>query len=196
MKRRALTVICLATGFSTVTCDPGGGASSEQADDMPRLVEAQDRAVSPDVRAHIEGRRKKMKIVATTTTRRGTTYDWIYPESQIPGGEIATPPPLDNVRGGSETGGPLAAHGELEEEPEARGPPGTVPILHIDLDRIHASGTMQDFSSKYGNASDIPSPLLDEGLPEPQPGDAAAPHPSSSTKAAHPSGTASEKAPR
>lgn len=116
-----------------------------------------------------------MEIVATTTTRRGQVYDWIDIRSQVPGGEIASPPPLDPAPDTSSPGdacGTLVARSELEEEPEALGPPGTVPVLRIDPDRIYAPGTVQDFLSKYGNASDIPAYINEGDIPPPQAGGA------------------------
>jgi hypothetical protein len=117
------------------------------------------------VRAYLDQRRQQMEIIATTTTRRGSVYDWIYPESQVPGGQLASPPPLDPLPEGDACK-PTTVRSELDEEPEAWGPPGTVPILRIDPDRIHAPGTVQDFLSKYGDVSDIPLDPFDGPPPQ------------------------------
>jgi hypothetical protein len=146
---------------------------AQPAADSPRVLDPSDRVVSPEVRAYLESRQQQMEIIATTTTRRGQVYDWIDINSQVPGGQVASPPPLDPAPDRSSPGdtcGPLLARSELEEEPEALGPPGTVPVLRTDPDRIYAPGSVQDFLSKYGDASDIPSNIHEEDVPPPQVG--------------------------
>lgn len=139
--------------------EESNGQQAIPADLIPRAIDPADRVVSPEVRAYLDGERAKLEIFATTVTRRGSMYDWIDPRSQVPDGVLAEPPPLDPEPDQSVSDDgcrPKAARGELEDEPEAWGPPGTVPILRIDPDRIHAPGTVADFLSKYGDASDIP----------------------------------------
>ncbi len=102
----------------------------------------------------------KLEIVTTTVTRRGSVYDWIDPRSQVPDGVLPEPPPLDpepDQMAIDDACRPKVARGELEDEPEAWGPPGTVPILRTDPDRIHAPGTVADYLSKFGDAAEIPN---------------------------------------
>jgi len=149
------------------------------AADPPRELDPSDRVVSPEVSAYLDARQQELEIVATTTTKRGQVYDWIDINSQVSGGQIASPPPLDPAPGATSPGdtcGSLLARSELEEEPEALGPPGTVPVLRIDPNRIYAPGSVQDFLSKYGDASDVPANIVDESLPPPQTGSAPRHH--------------------
>ena len=90
----------------------------------------------PEVRAHVEAERARLKIVATTVTRRGQVLDWIDPRSQMPDGELVEPPflaPQPDPPNLDDPDQPKQARGELEDEPEAWGPPGTVPILRSNL---------------------------------------------------------------
>lgn len=140
--------------------EESSGAQAIPADEVPRAIDPALRVVSPEVRAYLEGRVASMEILATTVTRRGQVYDWIDPRSQVPDGVLPEPPTLDaQPEQGTPDDAcrPKAVRGELEDEPEAWGPPGTVPVLRIDPDRIHAPGTVADFLSKYGDASDIPN---------------------------------------
>jgi hypothetical protein len=149
----------------------GSDPSLRVAENMAKPIEQADRVVSPEVRAYLEARLQKMEVIATTTTKSGQVYDWIDINSQVADGEVATPPPLEpsgDANASSDTCRPLTARTELEDEPEALGPPGTVPVLRIDPDRIHAPGSVQDFLSKYGDATDIPSQVFDENVPLPQ----------------------------
>jgi hypothetical protein len=101
-------------------------------------------------------RREQMgpDVVATTKTKSGQTIDWIRPESQVPGGKIATSPSedfdeiikpktdLDNPY--LDTDLPKAlqeilqpdefAQTELQRDRSAMGPPGTVPVIRFDVE--------------------------------------------------------------
>jgi len=132
----------------------------------PAPLDPADRIVSQEVREYLESRRQQRGIVATTVTKWGHVYDWIDIHSQVPGGDIGTPPPIDMIRDAS--GGdcnPIAVRSELEEDPEAMGPPGTVPVLWVDPDLIHAPGTVADFLSRYGREGELPSYLEDAPPP-------------------------------
>lgn len=135
----------------------------------PRQLETTQRIVSPEVRSYLEERQRKLSIVATTRLRSGDTIDWIDVRSQVPGGEIASPPP--DLPDRSIVDGEV--RGELEAQPEAQGPAGTVPVLRTDPNRIHAVGSVQDFLSKYGDASSRPLESLTDDPPQPQDGSPA-----------------------
>lgn len=118
--------------------------------------------ILPEVRAYIEANRATMKIVATTVTRRGQILDWIDPHSQVPDGDVPFPPPLATEPDPPNPGDPdqpKQARGELEDEPEARGPPGTVPILRPNL-RYACGLTLEEWldgpNSHGGMRSDSP----------------------------------------
>lgn len=92
--------------------------------------------LTPEVRAYVEAEHAKLKIIATTVTRGGQVLDWIDPRSQVPDGELGIPPLLTPrlvLPKPDAPDQPEHARGELEDEPEAWGPPGTVPILRPNL---------------------------------------------------------------
>jgi hypothetical protein len=103
------------------------------------------------LRAYFAGQRAKMKIVATTRTERGQVIDWVPRDSQSPGLKVATPPRPDDAPLWTAKGERLAPF-ELAQQPKARGPAGTVPILRRDafVERIVPPPTVEDFLSKYG----------------------------------------------
>ena len=101
-------------------------------------------------------RRTQMRpeVVATTKTKSGQTIDWIRPESQVPGGKLATPPSedfdevtkpksdLDNPYLDTELPKALqerprrdeSAQTELQLDRSAMGPKGTVPVVRFDVE--------------------------------------------------------------
>ena len=108
-------------------------------------------------------RQRSLKVVATTVTRAGQVLDWVTPESQTPDGRMHTPPSFDGPP-------PLDTrlHTELEEQPEALGPAGTVPVLRLDPDLIEAQGTPESFFSKYPDGA-LPPEASDEAPPQDAP---------------------------
>lgn len=99
-----------------------------------------------------EARQSRYAVVATTRTKSGQVIDWIKPESQVAGGKIAAPPgdtksdgPKDRIDNPYlETPLPSAlssarrveasAATELQIDPSARGPRGTVPVVRFDVE--------------------------------------------------------------
>jgi hypothetical protein len=99
-------------------------------------------------------RQKRYEVVATTTTRSGQIIDWIKPETQVPGGRLATPPTegamevrkakttRDNPYLNTDLPEQLKAlkryegqaKTELQLDKAARGPKGTVPVVRFDID--------------------------------------------------------------
>jgi hypothetical protein len=101
-------------------------------------------------------RREQMRpnVVATTKTKSGQTIDWIRPESQVPGGKLATPPSedfdevtqpksdLDNPYLDTDLPKALqersrrdeSAQTELQLDRSAMGPKGTVPVVRFDVE--------------------------------------------------------------
>jgi len=80
-------------------------------------------------------------VIKTTKTPSGQILDWIKIESQLPTGQVASPPPeIDQL---------VYARGKLKDqlvkfELEAtkskveRGPEGTVPVLRKDLKNLRS----------------------------------------------------------
>jgi hypothetical protein len=99
-------------------------------------------------------RQQRYKIVLTTKTKSGQIIDWIKPESQVPGGKIATPPTkksmeitkhkstLENAYLNSALPKQLKAlerkerqaRTEIQLDKAAMGPKGTVPIVRFNVD--------------------------------------------------------------
>lgn len=153
-------ILDLLNNSNNCVLEEGNGQQAITSAEIPRAIDPAERVVSQEVRAYLEGEVAKLEIVATTVTRRGQVLDWIDPRSQVPDGVLPEPPPLDpepDLMAIDEACRPKAARGELEDEPEAWGPPGTVPILRTDPDRIHAPGTVADYLSKFGDAFEIPN---------------------------------------
>src|SRR5215211_8694385 len=46
-----------------------------------------------EIREYFEGRVSRLDVVKTTKTPSGQLLDWIKMESQLPSGQIASPPP-------------------------------------------------------------------------------------------------------
>ncbi|MFJ9370472.1 neprosin family prolyl endopeptidase [Nocardia sp. NPDC101769] len=91
--------------------------------------------------------------VATTTTAGGRLIDWVPIESQVPGGQVATPPPAPADSGPRRTTAPFpgelgAVAFELQDPNAERGPEGTVPILR-DL-AVHARRVARRGADKKG----------------------------------------------
>lgn len=141
-------------GESCKAREPSGVIRQE--DPVPKADPIDPRqctGASPEVRAYVEQQRARYKIVATTVTRRGEIIDWIDPRSQVPDGELGTPPPLDPRPDSPPPDGsprPRMARGDLEDEPEAWGPPGTVPMRRPNLDKSCAR-TVQEFLDPVGH---------------------------------------------
>ena len=90
------------------------------------------------IRGYLRDLESSREIVATTATNSGQAIDWIPVESQTSDGTIAEPPDLaaDAGRGGGAPSSRLdTAVGvfELEAQPWARGPSGTVPVLRRNI---------------------------------------------------------------
>jgi len=98
--------------------------------------------------------RAGLDIRATTVTPTGRVVDWIDPASQVPDGELASPPPNDDS---PELVDPVVS--ELELPDAELGPEGTVPIFRLDVDRIEDEDlpdSIESFLTMHGK----------KGLPE------------------------------
>jgi hypothetical protein len=99
------------------------------------------------IRAYFKARHDRLRIVATTVTESGQTLDWIWPASQISIGSIESPPddtgdtttpedgrqePNESAVGDVGTDQPTLT--EVQIQPNARGPKGTVPIVRFDVE--------------------------------------------------------------
>ena len=101
------------------------------------------------IRAFFQERtqRKRLVVVSTTTTKSGQTIDWIRPESQVPGGKLATPPPRDVKEAPDKEIHPAlqrqAATKFIERSARAegvpRGPKGTVPVVRFQVEKFLGS---------------------------------------------------------
>jgi hypothetical protein len=119
--------------------------SPRPARGRPRVDVAGYRA---GVTEYFEARRRRMEIVATTTTHSGQVIDWIPVESQVPGGRIASPPPHAPVRLHDGDRKIEMARFELESPGVERGPEGTVPVPRKDFSKIQVRCSLRDYLSK------------------------------------------------
>ncbi|MFL6361265.1 MAG: neprosin family prolyl endopeptidase [Nitrososphaeraceae archaeon] len=105
-----------------------------------------------EIRRYFEGRVAGLDVVKTTKTPSGQLLDWIKIESQLPTGQIASPPPgVDQL---VYTRGKLndqLVRFELEKSKVDRGPEGTVPILRKDLKKLRFTKSLNDHLSKHGH---------------------------------------------
>jgi len=129
---------------------------AEDIRDLPRRSERQDtsmRSNEGSIRSYFETRLGRMEIVSTTETPSGQTVDWIPIESQVRKGESVADPPSDRVRVRLPEGERVdrLVTFELEQEGAELGPPGTVPVLRKDLERISYRQSLGDLIGKYPN---------------------------------------------
>jgi len=116
-----------------------------------------------EIREYLLARQAARPVVKTTQTRLGQELDWIEPESQTPDGRIAEPPSDDGTRDLYARDVPddnarwpqRLAQFELDDDHEARGPAGTVPVLRRNISEIRPQGTLQDFLSKHGRPTHL-----------------------------------------
>jgi hypothetical protein len=132
----------------------GGDQGREDQANTPRnrerrLIDYQ--ANEREIRNYFEARHNRLDIVATTVTEHGQTIDWIWPQSQVRGRELAEPPPVRSVK-------PLdtaarrfpeeAVLTALQTPSAERGPRGTVPIIRKNLDGLSYRYDLKRFLSK------------------------------------------------
>jgi hypothetical protein len=106
------------------------------------------------IRTYFKEKQERFEVVATTVTESGQTIDWIRPESQVPGGVLATAPdkpPTSEKPEGSEEPKNLreapdptdqvdrGAQTEIQAQRSAQGPAGTVPVVRFDVEQFLAS---------------------------------------------------------
>lgn len=117
-----------------------------------------------DTREYFEGRQAHLNTVATTQAPDGRILDWVPVESQVPGGEIADPPPSDAALMASLLGEEQPAITPLGESGAARGPAGTVPVPRKRLDQLGYTKPLSQYLQKapqpYLSASAYPAPEI------------------------------------
>jgi hypothetical protein len=107
------------------------------------------------LRDYDTGLHADLVVKATTVTPTGRTVDWIDPASQVPDGQLASPPPSGDS---PELVDPVVS--ELELPGAERGPEGTVPIFRLDVDRIPDQDLPDSIESFLSMRSKV-------GLPDP-----------------------------
>lgn len=131
--------------------------------DGEQREQERDPRAQAEIREFLERRLASLDVIATTVTRSGQVIDWVPLESQAPAGLVEAPPPLPmNPAVDQES----LVHFELEDQPEAQGPDGTVPVPRPDPDDVYSPGGVQGLLTKYGPFSNAE----DEGGPDPQVG--------------------------
>jgi hypothetical protein len=121
-----------------------------------------------EIHQYLHDRHARRDVVLRTETPSGQQIDWIPIESQSPDGRIADPP--DDDRPGAESDDENQAEPtrfELQEEGARLGPPGTVPVVHLPIERIRPVGDLQDWLAKSGRANRITPPDDQRGAEPP-----------------------------
>ena len=122
----------VGTALAAKKAVDGAGENPAQkfAQDASGLSKEELKGRRDQLRAYFAKRRARLQIVDTTVTDSGQVIDWIRPESQVPGGHLASPPAeaFGDSEAKAEPKG-LPVPFELEIQPHARGPKGTVPVM-------------------------------------------------------------------
>lgn len=96
------------------------------------------------IRAHFRAKQSKLNAVATTRTDSGQVIDWV-PRPKNP--RMPPPPPVQGAPDGARAErGPMSeppgvdspVRTEVQAQPWARGPEGTVPVVRFDVERYLA----------------------------------------------------------
>lgn len=112
-------------------------------------------------------------VVLQTRTPGGLLLDWVPVESQLHGDRLAQPPDEDRVLLPDRSASDRREHFvnfELERRDAVRGPRGTVPVWHRDLERLSPMRTLNDFLSKHGRANQIRNSPAGESVSVPEDG--------------------------
>jgi hypothetical protein len=150
--QRRIASGCIVTvlALSLLACSKGPSQSQDQINSgsgNPQLSAAERQRRIETIRAYFRERAPQKVVVATTRTKSGQIIDWIRPESQLPPGQKLAPPPhlaRVNTPLGYTTkvsafekapvGVERRAQTEIQAQPQARGPKGTVPVVRFDVE--------------------------------------------------------------
>lgn len=99
-----------------------------------------------EIRQHHSDLYARREVIKRSTTPAGDRVDWVPVESQTDG-TLAEPPSLDEPAPVPERRTRAAARTLLAPHVE-QGPPGTVPVLHKDVDTMRPVGNLQDYLAK------------------------------------------------
>jgi hypothetical protein len=112
------------------------------------LTAKQQRARAASIDAEIDARRSHLTIVAKKQKIKGQLYDWVVPESQVPGGLLPKPPPpLWELQGKTREEFMTPEMQQLvSDEFTLKGPSGTVSLWRPDADYIATqAATLDEF---------------------------------------------------
>lgn len=114
-----------------------------------------------ELRQYIADRQSKRNVIKRTTTRSGQQLDWVPIESQSPDGIIAKPPQtIPTAPEEDPDRYTQRAVAELELPDAERGPPGTVPLLHRNIESIVSDVGLQNWLAKPGHGPRLPPSKL------------------------------------
>jgi hypothetical protein len=106
-----------------------------------------------EIHQYLRDRYARREVVARTVTRSGQELDWVPIESQTADGQVATPPDIEISHVAYDEQRPTERAPLTLEYPEAElGPPGTVPLVRLPIDRIRPGSELRDWLSKTGRA--------------------------------------------
>jgi hypothetical protein len=164
---RPLAQICIVTSLaiSLVACK-----APQKPEEKGGTAEAERQRRADRIRNYFQERGTQRSVVTTTHTKSGQTIDWIRPESQIPEGQklavaptatggVRTPPgnktKIDVYTKAPSTNDRVAKT-EVQLDPEARGPAGTVPVVRFDVETYLK--TVQDLPENPADVFKKPPP--------------------------------------
>ena len=130
--------------------DPAAAAADRERAASERLEE---------IHQYLRDQYARRDVVTRTQTPGGQEFDWVPIESQGHPGKAADPPDDDRPRVADE-GDYRAepARSELEAPDLELGPPGTVPLLRLPIDKITPSGRLQDWLAKGPRPTPVTPP--------------------------------------
>jgi hypothetical protein len=132
--------------------NPAGDEERNAAQDPAAAAENLDRSASErleEIHQYLRDQYARRDVVAQTRTPSGQEFDWVPVESQGHPGKAADPPSED--RPGIPDGGEYRAEqarSDLEAPGVEVGPPGTVPLLRLPIEKITPTGRLQDWLGK------------------------------------------------
>jgi len=106
-----------------------------------------------EIHQYLSDRYARREVVAQSETPGGLYLDWVPIESQL-GGEKPAEPPDDDRPVRTDQGDHRAelTRFELERDDAELGPPGSIPLLRVPIDRINPTVGLNDWLAKSGHA--------------------------------------------
>jgi Neprosin len=143
----------------------------ETAPDREPSAEALEKRAAErleEIHQYLRDRYARRETVTSTETPAGQVLDWIPRESQVREAKIADPPAEDRpvtFQDGEQRAEPVVF--ELQRRDAKIGPPGTVPVVRKDIERIRPIVGLQDWLAKGTRAKLVGPPDDARGIEAP-----------------------------